>query len=439
MRYRNLNIDDILEIKKNNIELSKEEIDFIIFSYKMGKINEAKILDFLRLIKDDNFSYEETYYLADAIARTGEMFELASKQGLVVDKISIGSFSDATTLIFMSVLASLNVKNIKLLSKEYGNFNNSFDRFKLFEGFNAKIDQYSFLRRLSKSSAGLLEDDGNIAPVDLKFYQLSKKYNISSVPLLASSILARRFAMGANVLIFDVKTGEGSLIDSVAKADLLASYLVECSKLAGKEAVSLITNLDQPLGSAIGVRCEVEEVLTCIRSDKNLYGSKLLEVARELVIVALMAAGITYNRIDAGKMFDDAIETGAARDKLKEIIRVYDGEFVDFKHTADKLLSGTTVSYVCSKQSGYVSDIVISKIIDSYKKLSLLNEEKDLNAGIVLLVSEGDKVEKGDKLARVFYNIENLNYFSTIADIRDSIAISEEKKIVNKTIYKVIT
>ena len=110
-----MNIDDILEIKQNNLPLTKEEIDFIISSYNVGKISDAKIMDFIRLVKNDNFSYEETFYLADALARTGKRFDLSAKQGLVVDKISIGMFSDATTLIFMSILSSLGIKNIKLI------------------------------------------------------------------------------------------------------------------------------------------------------------------------------------------------------------------------------------------------------------------------------------------------------------------------------------
>ena len=439
MRYKELNIDDILEIKKNNLPLSKEDIDFIVLSYNMGKINDAKIMDFMRLIQVDNFSYEETYYLADALARTGEMWDLSSKQGLVVDKISIGSFSDATTLIFMSILASLGVKNIKLLSKKYGNFNNSLDRFNLFKGFNAKISEAEFLNKLNELSAGLYEDENKIAPADARIYALSKKYGITSIPLTAASILARRFAMGANVLVFDVKTGEGAMFESEEYATTLGKYLVETAKLAGVNAVSLITNLDEPLGSSIGVRAEVEEVLMSLRSDKSIYGSKLLEVARELVIVALMTAGVTDSRLMAGKMFDEAIESGKALDKFKEIITSYGGEYLDFKHTPDKLLDGVTVSYICAKEDGYVNNIIISNIINSYVKLSSGgNRKKDENAGIVLLVSEGDKIEKQTKLARVFYNIDNTKFTQTISDIRNSIKINQTKPQTTRTVYKVI-
>lgn len=434
-----MNINDILDIKRNNLSLSKEEIDFIISSYQSGKINDGKIIEFMRIIKDDNFSIEETYYLADALARTGEMWDLSSKQGLVVDKISIGSFSDATTLVFMSVLAALGVKNIKLLSEKYGTFNNSLHRFGLFKGFDAKITENEFLNKLNELSAGLYQDESSIAPVDEKMYNLAKKYKISSIPLTAASILARKFAMGANVFIFDVKTGEGSSFDSEDKAEYLGKYLVEGAKLGGVNAVSLITNSNEPLGASVGLRCEVEEVLSGLRSDKSLYGAKLLEVAKELIIVALITAGVADGRIEAGKMFDDTIENGSALDKFREIISSYGGQYADFNSTADQLLVGVAVSYITAKNSGYVTDIITKDLIKSYLKLSNTGTNLfDKNAGIVLLVREGDKIEKDDKVARIFYGIDNKNFCSSLADIRNSIVIEDNKPVLNKTIYKII-
>ncbi len=434
-----MNINDILEIKQNNIPLSKEEIDFIISSYQSGKINDAKILDFMRVIKEDNFSVEETFYLADALARTGEMWDLSSKQGLIIDKISIGSFSDATTLVFMSVLAALGVKNIKLLSERYGTFNNSLHRFGLFKGFNAKISQNEFLNKLNELSAGLYQDESKIAPVDEKMYTLAKKYHISSIPLTAASILARKFAMGANVFIFDVKTGEGSSFATEERAQLLGKYLVEGAKLGGVTAVSLITNSDEPLGASIGLRCEVEEVLSGLRSDKSLYGAKLLEVAKELTVLALITAGVAAGRIEASKMFDSTIDDGSALNKFREIIVSYGGEYMDFNSTADQLLIGVAVSYITAKSSGYVSDIVINDVIQSYLKLSNSGKKDfDKNAGIVLLVREGDKIEKDKKIARIFYSIDNKSFCNTLSDIRKSIVIQEGKPSMKKTIYKVV-
>jgi len=270
-----MNITEIVEQKKNNQSLSKEEISFVISSYNSGKINDAKMLDLLRIIDVDNFSYEETYYLADAIAKTGKMLNIKKELGEVVDKHSAGSYSDATTLVFMSVLAAIGVKNVKSLSNVYSEFNNSLDRLNLFTGFSAKISKSKLIEIIENVGAGVIEEDEDFAPVDKRLYKLCKKFRIESIPLTAASILCKKIATGASTLVFDVKTGEGAMFSSEIYAETLAKYLVESSKLAGFKASSVITNLDQPLGSSVGLRVEVEEALSVLRSEKSLYSSKL--------------------------------------------------------------------------------------------------------------------------------------------------------------------
>lgn len=434
-----MNITEILDQKKNNHSLSKEEISFIISSYNRGKINDAKMLDFLRIIDVDNFSYEETFYLADAIARTGEMLNIKNKVGEVVDKHSAGSYSDATTLIFMSVLAAIGVKNVKSLSSVYGEFNNSLDRLNLFKGFSAKISNDELIKNIENVGAAVFEENEDFAPVDKRIYRLCKKFRIESIPLTTASILCKKIATGASTLVFDVKTGEGAMFNSEIYAETLAKYLVNCASLAGFKASSVITNLDQPLGSSIGLRVEVEEALSVLRSEKSLYSSKLLEVAKELVINALLLSEKASNRPDASKMFENAISSGMALDKFRELINTYGGEYVDFKHTPDKLLDGVTVSYLCSPINGYINDIVISRVISAFENLhGYKSKNIDNNAGIVLLVGEGDKIEEGAKLARIFYNIKNKNFASTINMLRDSIEIRQAKPQQKKIFYKVI-
>lgn len=434
-----MNITEIVDEKKNNHNLSKEEISFVISSYSRGKINDAKMLDLLRIIDVDNFSYEETYYLADAIARTGNMLDIKKQLGEVVDKHSAGSYSDATTLIFMSVLAAIGLKNVKSLSSVYGEFNNSLDRLNLFSGFSAKISKAKLAEIIENVGAGVFEETDGFAPVDKRIYNLCKKFRIESIPLTAASILCKKIATGASTLVFDVKTGEGAMFKSEIYAETLAKYLVESAKMAGFKASSVITNLDQPLGSSVGLRVEVEEALSVLRSEKSLYSSKLLEVAKELVINALLLSEKATNRPDASKMFEEAISSGLALDKFRELIKAYGGEYVDFKHTPDKLLDGVTVSYLCSSNTGYISDIVISRVVGAFENLQGINQRSiDKNAGIVLLVGEGDKIDEGGKIARIFYNIKNKNFASTINILRDAIEIRQTKPQQRKIFYKVI-
>ena len=229
------------------------------------------------------------------------------------------------------------------------------------------------------------------------------------------------------------------MFQSEIYAETLAKYLVESAKLAGFKVSAVISNLDQPLGSSVGLRVEVEEALSVIRCEKSLYASKLLDVSKELVINALILADSKVTRVDASKMFDDAINSGNALNKFREIIAEYGGEFVDFKHTPDKLLDGVHVSYLSANKSGYVNDIVISRVVNAYKNLAFKNDKiDDKNAGIVLLVGEGDKISEGDFIARIFYNIENKKFSESLVMLKDAFTISQTKPTSKKILYKVI-
>lgn len=434
-----MNINEIVEEKKKGLSLSKEEIDFLIFSYNNGKISDSKMIDFMRIVNESNFSYEETYYLANALARTGTMYNIFSKVGFTVDKHSAGSMSDPATLVFMSVLASIGVKNVKVLSSEFGDYGNTLDRFKVFNGFNAKISEKELKNKIEKHGVGVIEDTGQIAPADKRLYRLRKKYNITSTPLVASSILAKKIAMGATALIYDVKTGEGAIVPSVSYANTLAEYLVNSSKLAGFLVACVITNLNQPLGSSLGVKVEIEEALAILKSERALYDSKLLDVSRELVIMALILSKVAEGRSEANKMFEEAITSGRALDKFKEIVNAYGGRFDDIYSGEHSLLEGVAISYIVANDDGYVEDVVISKLMDGYLTLSnKTNNTSDKNAGIVLLVREGMKVDKGEKIARIFYSIDNENFFNSVSKIKESIVLSKTKPNIHKVFYKVI-
>lgn len=433
-----MNISEIIEVKKSNKQLSKEEIEFVISLYNRGKLSDAKMIEFLKMIDVDTFSYEETYYLAQAIARTGKRFDVNKDVGRVIDTQSVGQYSDASTLIFMSVLASLGYKNIKSISSVYGTFNNSLDRLSLFDGFNAKISRDRLVQIINKTGMAVIEDD-EFSLVDKRLYELTRKFHINSIPFTTASIMAKKIATGATSIVFDVKTGEGAMFSSVLYAETLAKYLVETAKLAGFNASSVISNLDEPLGASVGLRVEVEEILSVLRSEKSLYYSKLLNVSKELVVNALLLSDKNITRTDASEMFDEAIITGRALDKFREFIAEYGGEYEDFKHSHNKLLDGVHVSYLTADKVGIVNDIIISQVVKAYKKLAFKDDKiVDKNAGIVLLVGEGVKVSEGDYLARIFYNIDNKNFAQCLSTLKNAFEIDVTKPKVKKILYKVV-
>ena len=434
-----MNINEIIEEKKNGLTLTKEEINFIVKNYQKLRISDAKMIDFMNEINESNFSYEETFYLAEALAQTGEILNIKNDVDFVIDKHSAGNISDPTTLIFMAVMATLGVKNVKVLSGSYGDFGSSLQRFKFFKGFNAKITKNELVKIINKIGFGVLEESGQIAPIDKKLYTLRKKHKITSIPLIAASILAKKIATGVNAIVFDVKTGEGAIYKTESFSLTLAKYLVNVSKLAGINAVGVVTNLDQTLGSSIGPREELEEAINVLRCERSLFGAKLLDVARELVVVALMLTKRAKGRSEASEMFDYAINSGLALDKFRELILHCGGEYEDFKHSAQRLLSGVAVSYITSNESGYINDVVLDKLINSYKHLSRGNGDYyDANAGVVMMVREGTKVNYGDKLMRVFYSIDNEFFCSSVEELKSSIVISKTKPSTHNVFYKVI-
>lgn len=433
-----MNISEIIDEKMNNKELSKEEIELVVRLYQQERLSDSKMIEFLKLIDVDNFSFDETFYFANALANTGRKLEISKGVGFVVDKHSVGEFSDASTLIFMSVLASLGVKNVKSLSGVYGTNNNSLDRFKIFDGFNAKISRERLVQIVNETGAGVIEED-DFVPVDKRLYKLSRKFKINSIPFTVASIVAKKIATGASAVVYDVKTGEGAMFNSILYAETLAKYLVECSKRAGFLASSVISNLDQPLGSSVGIRVEVEEALSVLRTEKQLYDSKLLDVSKELVINALILSDQGISRTTASTMFDEAIKSGRALDHFRNFINCYGGEFVDIKNTNDKILDGIHISYLSCDKTGYLGDIVISDVIRAYKNLAFDDGKvKDKNAGIVLLVGEGEKVECGDKLARIYYHIDNKKFSSTLTILKNAFEVSQTKPHQRKILYKVI-
>lgn len=433
-----MNISEIIERKKKNQELSKEEIDLVIHGFYREELSNAKMVEFLKLIDVDNFSFDETFYLANAIANTGKKLEISNEVGFVVDKHSAGEFSDASTLIFMSVLATLGIKNVKSLSSVYGSHSTSLERFKLFDGFDAKISKERLVQIINKTGTGVIEED-DFALVDKKLYLLAKKFGVNSIPFTAASIVAKKIATGATAVVYDVKTGEGAMFNSVLYAETLAKYLVECSKRAGFVCSSVISNLDQPLGSAMGLRVEVEEALSVLRCERTFYDSKLLDVSKELVVNALILANPSTTRTQASSLFDEAILSGRALDTFRNFIKEYGGVFADIKNANEKILDNVHVSYLFAGNSGFVSDIIISKVANAYQNLAFKNEKLiDCNAGIVLLVGEGDKVSTGDKVARIFYHIENKKFCSSIVMLKEAFEISQNKPKQKKILYKVV-
>ncbi len=431
--------NEIIEKKISGEALSESEIEFLIQSYKAGKVSDGKMVKFMKSVNETNFSYDEAFYLANSMAKTGKMLNIGETENdIVVDKHSAGIISDASTIIFMSVLASLDVKCIKVMSGYFGNFRNSIDRFDAIKNFNARVSSKKFLEILNKTKMAVYEEADDIAPVDKKLYALRKKYKITSIPLVASSILSKKIASGANVLVFDVKEGEGSISSDPKFSRTLAQYLTNIAKSAGIASASVVTNLDSPLSSNIGNKPEMKEAVLALKNGEALYGSKLLLVAKELVELALILSKKAKGRADASEMFQDAIKSGKAYEKFCEFLSAYGGD-ISSVLKPDTLLDGVGATYIVADGSGYVCNINLRALKKSFDTLLLKNKNaKDPNAGINILLNEGAKVNTGDKLARLIFSLDNKNIFSARQTLLTAFEISNTKPEVKNVFDKVV-
>lgn len=434
-----MNIVEIINKKKENIELTKEEIDFVINAFNDGNINNKKIIQFMSVINENNFSFKETYYLANAIANTGKKLEINKEFDVVVDKHSAGLISDVSTLIFVSVLSALDVKSIKVISNGYGNFSNTYEKLHAIKGFNTKISREKLVENMKKQNIGFIDTPSGFADVDHKLYNLRVKNKIVNIPIIAASILSKMLGAGANVFIFDVKNGEGSIGDkNEGFSTKLAEYLVSASKLANISAASVVTNLDQPISSSIGNHVELLEAINVLDNQKSAYNSKLLTISKELTVEALILSKKASGRIEAEKMFDEAISSKRALDKFKELVKTYGGEYESlFAHST--ILDGVTTSYLTSNDSGYIENIQFDRIKDALSLLSFKNEKAhDSVAGIEILKREGDSVSFSDKLVRITYSIDNKNFFKAKSLLYDAYFFTNTKPKKKKLFYKVI-
>ncbi len=431
-----MEIIEILEEKKQGKELEKEEIEFIIYSLLSKKISEEKMVELMRLINTSNFSYRETYYLADAMAKSGKYFT-PDEIGFAVDKHSAGIASDASTLIFLSVLASLGVRTIKGISSDYGDFRNSLERLNSFDGFNAKINREKIVKNLNEIGCAVFDESQEFAPADIMTYKLRRRFKINSAPLVAASILSKKIASGASVVVYDVKTGEGAISPEAGYSQTLAEYLVRSSELAGIKAAAVISDLNQPISATIGSRVELEEVVSALTTKEPMFDEGLLAVSRELVIMALILAGKADGRGEAAEMFDKSILSGEALKTFQQFVESYGGNYGQIDKQ-QSITSGVATSYLTSDEDGYIHDVYLRGLIDGYNNLADGIKGGDKQVGVVLLKREGAKVVRGEKIVRIYYSFDNKNFAKARKLLMDSITITKSKPSPSKILYKVV-
>lgn len=398
-----MKIYDILIKKKNKKPLTKAEIQFFIDGVISGNIKDYETTALLMAIAINGMNVEETYNLTMAMAHSGSVVNLKKINGITVDKHSTGGVSDSTTLVIAPIVACLGVKMAKMSGRALGFTGGTADKLEVFTGYNLNLSKQSFINIVNNVGASLISPTKNLAPADKKLYELRNLTgSIDSIALIASSIMSKKLASGASVIVLDVKYGNGAFMQTLALATKLAKLMVEIGKKAGKKTLAVISSMQEPLGSGIGCNLEVINAIDVLKGANN----NLSKVSKELAMHILVLAGV-MNVKTAKKSINDCIASGDALLKFQEIIRAHGGD--DQIIIRNSLIPKGKISktIICEKD-GFIGEIKSQELGYIVRGLGggriSKNSRINHSVGISMFVKLNSKVKKGDKLAVIHSN-----------------------------------
>lgn len=396
---------DIIIKKRNGEALSDEEIAFFINGYTDGSIPDYQASALLMAIYFRGMTDKEIATLTMEMAHSGDMLDLSAIKGLKADKHSTGGVGDKTSLVLTPLAASIGIPVAKMSGRGLGHTGGTIDKLESFPGFSTDISEEKFINNVNTIGIAIAGQTKNMAPADKKLYALRDVTGtVDSIPLIASSIMSKKLAAGADVIVLDVKTGSGAFMKTEEDSVRLANEMVKIGNNVGRRTLAVISDMDEPLGYAVGNAIEVKEAIDTL----NGHGpADLLELC--LTIGSLMAVGTgkATNVDEARALLLEKLNDGSALKKFAEFVEAQGGDSAPVYDT--KLLpQASIVKEVYAPVDGYVSHIESDRVGISAMKLGGGRETKespiDLSVGILINKKVGDKVEKGEKIATLYAN-----------------------------------
>lgn len=399
-----MNIQEIIAKKRDGMKLSKEEIEYFIINYTNGSIADYQASALIMAIYLNGMDEEEITNLTISMANSGDILDL-SELGNVVDKHSTGGVGDKVTLILAPIISSLGIPVAKMSGRGLGYTGGTIDKLESIPGYNVNIQEEKFKENVKKIGISLIGQTLNLAPADKKIYSLRDSTSTTeSIPLIASSIMSKKIAAGANKIVLDVTCGSGAFMKNKEEAEELSIVMNKIGKIANKETVCIITNMEEPLGYAVGNTLEVIEAVNAL---KGIMPDDLKEVVYTLGAWMIKLSG-KGNDIEKNKQkIDEQIQNGMAYNKFLELVKNQGGD-ISFIENTDKLENAKYVVSVEADKSGIVQSVSAEEIGILSRDLGagrIRKEDKiDLTAGIVLNKKVGDYVDKGECLAKIYTN-----------------------------------
>lgn len=396
---------DLILKKKQGGELSTDEIRYMIEGFTEGSIPDYQMSAMTMAICFRGMTPRETVDLTLAMRDSGDVLDLSGIKGVKVDKHSTGGVGDKTSLALTPIIAALGVPVAKMSGRGLGHTGGTIDKLECFDGFTTALSEEQFAGNVNTIGIAIAGQTANLAPADKKLYALRDvTATVDQMSLIASSIMSKKLASGSDAIVLDVKTGNGAFMKKLEDSRALAKEMVSIGTMAGKKTVAVITDMDQPLGRAVGNSLEVREAIDTLRGEGP---ADFKEVVFALGSQMLMLAGRAADEKEARALMEGVIEDGSALDKFAQFVRAQGGDAAPVYDTSLLPVAGKTLE-VTAKESGYVHRILAEDIGMACMTLGGGRETKesaiDLSVGIILEKKNGDAVSDGEVLATIYGN-----------------------------------
>ena len=428
---------DIIEKKRDGKSLTKEEIEFFVNGYTHEEVPDYQASSLAMAIFFQDMNDEERAALTMSMVNSGEKIDLSDINGIKVDKHSTGGVGDTTTLVLAPLVAAVGVPVAKMSGRGLGHTGGTIDKLESVKGFNVEISEKDFIKLVNDNQVAVIGQSGNLTPADKKLYALRDVTgSVNSIPLIASSIMSKKIAAGADAIVLDVKTGSGAFMKTLDDAEALAHAMVRIGNNVGRNTMAIISDMSQPLGNAIGNALELKEAIATLKGNgpKDLT-ELVLTLGSQMVVLAEQATSLD----EARQMLIDAIKTGKALNKFKTFLSNQGGDdsIVD---SPEKLPSAKYQVEFKAKKDGYITEIIANEIGVASMMLGAGRQTKedviDLGVGIVLNKKVGEHVEKGENILTIHTNTKEID--DILYKLDNSITI-ESKGEAPTLIHKIIT
>ncbi|GLJ01584.1 pyrimidine-nucleoside phosphorylase [Bacillus sp. YKCMOAS1] len=415
---------DIIAKKRDGKELSSEEISFFVKGYTDGTIPDYQASALAMAIFFQDMTDQERADLTLAMANSGDTIDLSAIEGIKVDKHSTGGVGDTTTLVLAPLVAALDVPVAKMSGRGLGHTGGTVDKLEAVKGFHVEITKDEFIELVNRHKVAVIGQSGNLTPADKKLYALRDVTGtVNSIPLIASSIMSKKIAAGADAIVLDVKTGAGAFMKTPEDSEKLAKAMVRIGNNVGRQTMAVISDMSQPLGLAIGNSLEVKEAIDTLRGEgPEDLNELVLTLGSQMVVLAKKADTLD----EAREKLIEVMKNGKALEKFKEFLENQGGDssIVD---QPEKLPQAPYKIEVPAKESGVVAEIVADEIGVAAMILgagrATKEDDIDLSVGIMLNKKVGDRVEKGDSLVTLHANREDVA--NVMEKIYDNIRIAD--------------